>query len=158
MTPKIVERLTKKARRILAGDVYGAPGKRIYPGYFSFELPARPAWWSDALLSPEWGNPLGVHTVEPSVRRAFVVTELGLAVFNDPSAPVWVAYEAIAGWNKLEKDETVRSLTLKLHPSGNAVELHFSCVGEAFAFVQFVGYATERLAIEGTRVDDAAQS
>lgn len=148
MTAKVVERLVKKARHLLAGDVSGKSGQRIFPGYFAFELPARPSWWSDSLILPEWGNVLGVHEVEPAAARAFVVTDQGLAVLNDPKAPVWVPYGAVVGWNKLEKDGAERTLVLNTTDQ-QTVELHFQTLGQAFAFVQFVGYATERLHIDG---------
>jgi hypothetical protein len=96
---------------------------------------------------------LGAHQVQNSPRHAFLVTARGFAVFNDPATPVWVPYEAIVDMDKLDKDATDGLLTLWWGAPPERVDLHFECKAAAFAFVQYLAYARQRLKIEGIASD-----
>ncbi|XYH97991.1 hypothetical protein ACMHYB_61335 [Sorangium sp. So ce1128] len=143
-------RIRKQAKRILAGMVKGSDERSIFPGYMSFDKDKRPRWWRNELAPDIWGEILGVHEAESDCSDgAIVVTERGLGVFNDPLAPIWLPYEAVEGWERLSKDPVSKSLVVRTR-AGNKVELLFP-YGGAFAFVQFLGYATEQLFREQNR-------
>lgn len=133
--------VVRYARRILAGMVAGSSEERIFPGYIPFDEGLRPAWWKDDLAPDAWGRVLGVHEHEPNFRvDAIVVTEMGLGVFGEGSDVTWLPYASIDGWEKLSKEPISLSLHVRTK-AGEHVELRFPGVGEAFAFVQFLGGA-----------------
>ncbi|UQA59532.1 hypothetical protein [Polyangium aurulentum] len=133
--------VAKRARRLLAGMVAGSLTERVYPEYLSFERGERPTWWKDDIALPAWGTPLGVHEYEPNTRaRAFLVTEMGLALFGEGDEVTWLHYTDIAGWGPLSKEPVSMSLHIK-RKNGERIEFPFPRVGQAFAFVQFIGRA-----------------
>lgn len=153
MSSVVAHRIRKQAKRILAGRVRGSE-QRIFPGYISFAEDRRPRWWRDGLALEAWGPVIGVHEIEADCPRgAIVVAENGLAVFNDPMVPVWLPYEEVEGFNKLSKEPISKSLVVRTK-GGDEVELLFFPDGSAFAFVQFLGYATAQLHLEKKRRGD----
>lgn len=139
----VMGRIRKQANRVLGGRVAGSSERRIFPGFASFDRGDRPTWWLDNIAPLEWGGIIGVHEIEPSSRGAFIVTECGIAVFNDPLAPSWIPYNDVQGWRPLTKEPIATSLIVQTK-AGSEISILFPD-GGAFAFVQFLGYVTEQI-------------
>jgi len=128
-------------RKLLAGEQRNTSGRKIYPEYISFDDGSRPGWWKDELADDQWGRIFGVHEYEPNNPiNAFMVTEMGLAVFGEGGKVTWLPYTRVKGWEKLSKEPVSMSLRVQV-TSGGVVELFFPRPGGAFTFVQFLDRA-----------------